>query len=66
MKVVYTAAARDDVRDIGEWLAVHYPDITLRVGADYGDSLHIPRIIVMDSGNTTARRADQPAARSNH
>lgn len=25
MKVVYTAAARQDLEDIGNWLALHYP-----------------------------------------
>ena len=25
MKVVYTAAARQDLADIGNWLALHYP-----------------------------------------
>lgn len=31
MKVVYTAAAQNDLRDIGEWLAAHYPAIAPRV-----------------------------------
>ena len=31
MKVVYTAAAQNDLREIGEWLAAHYPVIAPRV-----------------------------------
>jgi plasmid stabilization system protein ParE len=31
MKVVYTAAARHDVREIGQWLATHYPGVARRV-----------------------------------
>jgi plasmid stabilization system protein ParE len=31
MKVVYTAAAQNDLRNIGEWLATHYPVIAPRV-----------------------------------
>jgi len=27
MKVVYTAAARQDLQDIGNWLALHYPPL---------------------------------------
>lgn len=27
MKVVFTAAAQKDLRDIGEWLATHYPTV---------------------------------------
>lgn len=31
MKVVYTAAAQNDLREIGEWLAAHYPVVAPRV-----------------------------------
>ena len=31
MKVVYTAAAENDLRAIGEWLAAHYPFIAPQV-----------------------------------
>lgn len=31
MKVVYTAAAQSDLRQIGAWLAAHYPAIALDV-----------------------------------
>jgi toxin ParE1/3/4 len=31
MNVVYTAAAQNDLREIGEWLAAHYPAIAPHV-----------------------------------
>lgn len=31
MKVVFTAAAQSDLREIGEWLAVHYPKLAPQV-----------------------------------
>jgi plasmid stabilization system protein ParE len=31
MKVVFTAAAQTDLREIGEWLATHYPLVALQV-----------------------------------
>lgn len=31
MKVVFTAAAQNDLREIGEWLATHYPVVALHV-----------------------------------
>lgn len=31
MKVVFTAAAQNDLREIGEWLALHYPILAPRV-----------------------------------
>lgn len=31
MKVVFTAAARDDLREIGEWLHQHYPAVAPHV-----------------------------------
>ncbi len=31
MKVVYTAAAQNDLRDIGEWLATQYPALAQHV-----------------------------------
>ncbi len=31
MKVVYTAAAQNELRDIGEWLATHYPAVAPQV-----------------------------------
>jgi len=31
MKVIFTAAAQNDLRDIGEWLRLHYPTTALRV-----------------------------------
>ena len=31
MKVVYTAVALGDLRDIGVWLAAHYPDVAPQV-----------------------------------
>jgi plasmid stabilization system protein ParE len=37
MKVVLTAAARDDLRRIGEWLNLHYPHIALRVERRFRD-----------------------------
>jgi len=41
MKVVYTAGARSDLDEIGEWLSDHYPTIAL----DY-DPIQLNRIIV--------------------
>lgn len=31
MKVVFTAAAQNDLREIGEWLSRHYPSVALQV-----------------------------------
>ncbi|HEX5507823.1 MAG TPA: type II toxin-antitoxin system RelE/ParE family toxin [Pseudolabrys sp.] len=31
MKIVFTAAARNDLRDIGEWLTLHYPAVAPHV-----------------------------------
>ncbi len=31
MKVVYAAAAQNDLREIGEWLAAHYPTVAPHV-----------------------------------
>jgi len=31
MKVVFTAAAQNDLRDIGEWLNLHYPALAPHV-----------------------------------
>ena len=31
MKVVFTAAAQGDLREIGEWLATHYPAAAVHV-----------------------------------
>jgi plasmid stabilization system protein ParE len=31
MKVVFTAAAQNDLREIGEWLAEHYPAVAPHV-----------------------------------
>jgi toxin ParE1/3/4 len=31
MKIVFTAAAQNDLREIGEWLATHYPVVAPHV-----------------------------------
>jgi toxin ParE1/3/4 len=44
MKVVYSAAAQNDLREIGEWLAAHYPVIAPRVERRIRDVVaHIAR-----------------------
>ena len=44
MKVVYTAAAQNDLREIGEWLAAHYPAVALQVERRIRDVVaHIAR-----------------------
>lgn len=44
MKVIYTAAAQSDLREIGEWLAAHYPGLAPRVERRIRDVVaHIAR-----------------------
>ena len=44
MKVVFTAAAENDLRSIGEWLAAHYPVIARQVERRLHDVVaHIAR-----------------------
>jgi toxin ParE1/3/4 len=44
MKIVYTAAAQNDLREIGAWLATHYPLVGPRVERRIRDVVaHIAR-----------------------